>query len=93
MADLTFKLKQAPEQRLDLSRLTPSRLADLSLNDIANLELGTTRVSTHVGDIFELSGKPGESLQFDGGSTKFDFLGSHLSGGRIYVDGDVGAYA
>ena len=43
MSALTFELKGKPDQRLDLSPLTPAKLKDLKANEIESLTVGTTR--------------------------------------------------
>jgi formylmethanofuran dehydrogenase subunit C len=44
-----------------------------------------------VGDIFKITGKDANSLVFEGGSARFDRLGTGLSGGTIRVNGDAGS--
>ena len=52
MKPFTFTLRQEPSQRVDLSALTPDRLAGKSVAEIEEIEIGVTRVSTKVGDVF-----------------------------------------
>lgn len=93
MSALTLKLKAVPDQRLDLSGITPARLASLAQPAIENLAIGTGRRAVKLGDLFALSGSPGDTLVFEGGSNRLDGLGSELDQGTIIVDGDVGAFA
>ncbi len=93
MSDLTLKLKSAPDQRLDLRSLTPSGLGNLTVPEIEQLPIATTRTQISVGDVFAVSGTPGSGIRFDGGSERFDFVGADMAAGTIHVDGDVGAYA
>lgn len=90
MTGLTFRLREAPPERLDLSPLTPSRLDGLDRDAIARLVIGTTRFGVRVGDIFAVSGDEIADIRFDGGSTRFDRIGDGLAAGSIRVDGDVG---
>ena len=55
MKPFTFTLRQEPPQRVDLSALTPDRLAGKSVAQIEEIELGVTRISTKVGDLFKVS--------------------------------------
>jgi formylmethanofuran dehydrogenase subunit C len=88
----TFTLRQEPPQRVDLSALTPDRLAGKSLADIETIEIGTTRASTRVGDVFKLAEGDLKSVRFEGGSARFDRLGAKLLPGfSIHVEGDAGA--
>ncbi len=93
MSALKLKLRSAPQMRLDLSRLVPGRLAGLSLAEIERLEVGGGRHTLKAGDFFEVSGGPGDSVVFEGGSDRLDYVGATHTGGDILVDGDVGAYA
>lgn len=92
MKPLTFTLRQEPQQRLDLSALTPDRLVRRSAKEIESIDVGTTRESVKVGDVFKLRLGDAASIRYDGGSERFDLLGSKLLPGfEIHVDGDVGA--
>ena len=93
MSALTLKLRCEPAMRLDLSCLVPGRLAGMSRGEIERLEVGRGRHPLKVGDCFEVSGESGDSIIFEGGSDRFDYVGATHAGGNILVDGDVGAYA
>jgi formylmethanofuran dehydrogenase subunit C len=93
MSALKLKLRSAPPQRLDLSALVPSRLAPLSVSEIARIQLGEGSNAPCVADFFEISGTPGDSLQIEGGSARLDYVGAEHAGGEIIVEGDVGTYA
>jgi formylmethanofuran dehydrogenase subunit C len=89
---LTFTLRQEPQQRLDLSKLTPDRLVRRSVKEIETIEIGTTCESVKVGDIFKIGLGDARSIHFAGGSERFDLIGAKLLPGfEIYVEGDVGA--
>ncbi|MBP0580593.1 formylmethanofuran dehydrogenase subunit C [Labrys sp. LIt4] len=90
MSALTFRLREAPPERLDLSGLVPHRIGALSLSDIERLPIGTSRIGVAVADIFTVSeGERGE-IRFQGGSSRFDLLGAGLESGQLTVEGDVG---
>jgi formylmethanofuran dehydrogenase subunit C len=90
MTGLTFRSRGAPEQRLDLSCLTPQRLASKTEREISNIELQTTRRAVRVGDLFDLSNGSAEHVVFEGGSEKFDRVGEGMNTGSITINGDVG---
>lgn len=92
MSALTFTLRGAPAERLDLSGLTPARLGGLGVSDIERLAIGMTRVPLHVGDVFAVTGDDAAEIRFDGGSERFDRLGEALGGGMILVEGDAGVH-
>lgn len=93
MSALTLKLKAPPDQRLDLSGLSPAKLAAMSQSEIENLAIGTARRPVKLGDLFAISGTPGDTLVIEGASSRLDGIGSELDQGTIIVEGDVGAYA
>jgi formylmethanofuran dehydrogenase subunit C len=87
---LRLVLRAAPAQRLDLSPLTPDRLAGLSPAAIAALPLHTTRHRTTVGDMFHVHpGDPAE-IVIEGGSERFDRVGEAMQTGILTVRGDAG---
>jgi formylmethanofuran dehydrogenase subunit C len=87
---LTFRLRERPPERLDLSSIVPKRLFGLSLPQIARIAIGTTSRPLVVGDIFDLSAGDPSDIRFMGGSDRFDGIATRLSEGRILVEGDVG---
>ncbi len=90
---LTFTLIAEPPERLDLSPLTPERLAGLDKASIARLRLGQSKRAATVGDVFRFAGSELDTLVFDGGSARFDLVGAGMTAGSIHVIGDVGAQA
>ena len=90
MTGLVFTLKAEPDQRLDLSQLTPATLAGLSHGQIAALAIGTSRHKLTVGEVFDFSGASGETLRFVGGSSRFDRIGEAMAAGDIHVEGEAG---
>ncbi|WP_072392475.1 formylmethanofuran dehydrogenase subunit C [Hyphomicrobium sp. CS1GBMeth3] len=94
MSALSFKLRQAPTSVIDLSALIPSSLASLSVSEIENLVLGDGLHAPRVGDVFAVSGTPGDAMiVISGGSSLIDYVGAGLDGGTITVEGSVGGYA
>jgi formylmethanofuran dehydrogenase subunit C len=89
---LSFRLAAKPEQRLDLSPLTPSKLAGLGIRDIEALTIGTTREPVTVGDMFKVKGNDAAKLRLVGTDGRCDRIGQGLTEGEIVVDGDAGAY-
>jgi formylmethanofuran dehydrogenase subunit C len=89
---LTLELKGKPEQRLDLSPLTPTRLAGLKPKEIGELSIGTTRIPVMVGDLFKVRAGDAGSLRLIGTDARCDRIGRLLTEGEILVEGDAGAY-
>lgn len=90
---LTFTLRETPPERLDLSPLTPEGLAGMSAKEIAQIRLGMSKRALTVGDVFKVSGSDLKNIVFEGGSSRFDGVGTGLTDGTIRVAGDVGAQA
>ena len=93
MTPLVLTLHQRPEQRLDLSPLVPQRLAGKSANEIARIELQTTRMRVTVGDAFRLRMGDAQHVRIEGACDRLDQVGAGMSAGAIDVAGDVGIRA
>jgi formylmethanofuran dehydrogenase subunit C len=92
MSALTFTLKTAPEQRIDCSILTPDKLADKPVSEIAALELQIGNRKHRVDSIFDISGDDVTDITIKNSTYKLDFIGHSMMTGRITVSGDVGGY-
>jgi formylmethanofuran dehydrogenase subunit C len=90
---LVLSLRQTPVQRLDLSPLTPNRLAGMTEGEIAAIALQTTRERVCVGDLFKMRMGDVGDIRFEGGSERFDGVGRGMNGGCIHVAGDAGNQA
>ena len=90
MTSLTFTLKSNPAFKLNCNRLTPNGLADLSLTQIKNLSLTSSKNSAKVSDYFEVSGSDSENIIFKNSTKQLDFIGQRMSHGSIICQGDVG---
>ncbi|AHJ69503.1 formylmethanofuran dehydrogenase subunit C [Granulibacter bethesdensis] len=90
---IRLTLKADPEQRLDLSALTPEKLDGLNKAAIEKLEVNTTREVVAVGDAFKLRGTGSEQIVIEGGSDRLDYVGAGMASGSVLLDGDAGAYA
>jgi formylmethanofuran dehydrogenase subunit C len=44
----------------------------------AALVVGTSKRALTVGDLFVVSGKPGDTVKIEGGSSRLDFVGAEL---------------
>jgi formylmethanofuran dehydrogenase subunit C len=93
MTGLRLVLRAQPDQRLDLSPLTPDRLTGLDPGAIAALKLHTTRHSVTVGDIFDIHPGDPADIRIEGGSDRFDCVGQAMRTGTLTVQGDVGQQA
>ncbi|MDH5358336.1 MAG: formylmethanofuran dehydrogenase subunit C [Gammaproteobacteria bacterium] len=92
MSALTFTLKTTPAQRIDCSPLTPDRLTNMSLADIAAVALVTGNHTERVDSLFDISGDNSSDIAIVNSCDKLDFIGHNMTTGRISVTGNVGAY-
>ena len=58
MSGLVLTLREEPGQRVDLTPLTPDRLAAKSLRDVGSIELPCGNRMLRADALFELSGSP-----------------------------------
>lgn len=93
MSAMIFKLNAEPDQRLDLSALTPDRLSLLDEAGIAALPVSTAKTRLTVGDVFRLTMGDASDIRIAGGSARLDGVGMGLKSGRLVVEGDVGLNA
>lgn len=91
MTMLTLTLKTKLQQRLDCSPLTPCKLADLSLAEIAAIPLYYGKKRLRVDEVFTLSGENGSHIVFENSSEELDCLGAYMQSGEITIHGDAGA--
>lgn len=93
MRPLTFTLRQRPPQRLDLSPLVPHLLVGKTAGEIERTALQTTRRRVDVGEVFRLRMGDAGRICIEGGSERFDHAGQGMTGGELFIDGDVGIQA
>ncbi len=92
MSALTLTLKNAPEQRIDMSALSCHLLKTLSITDIAALTLQSGKRKLRVDELFTIEGSDSQQLVIKNSHEKLDFIGKDLDDGSISVEGDAGAY-
>ncbi|MBN9244361.1 MAG: formylmethanofuran dehydrogenase subunit C [Mesorhizobium sp.] len=93
MKALTFTLLAEPPERLDLSPLTPERLAGMERREIEKISVGLSKLGSKVGDVFRLSDGDRQNIVFEGGSARFDRVAEGMQAGSVRVVGDAGAQA
>jgi len=91
-SDLVLRLREEPLLRLDLSPLTPERLADLSLDAVERLPLAYGRRKMPVAEWFDVRGEVGPQIRIEGACSRLDRIGANMQKGTIRVEGDAGAY-
>lgn len=92
MSGLQLVLREPPAQRVDLSPLTGDRLAGLSLAQAGAIKLVSGNRRLRADQLFSLHGTPGADIEITGATDRLDRIGAGMTGGRIRVQGDAGAY-
>jgi len=93
MSGIVLKPRAALEARVDLTGITPDKLAGLSLSDIEHLTVPHGGRSAALADLFFVTRAPDGVLVIEIGDTRLDHVGGGMSAGEIIVDGPVGAWA
>jgi formylmethanofuran dehydrogenase subunit C len=91
MTALTFTLKAELKQRVDVSPLTPDRLANRPANEIGAELLQYGNRQARADELFSIEGQDSDRLVFRGNG-KLDYVGRGMSRGEIRVEGDAGSY-
>jgi formylmethanofuran dehydrogenase subunit C len=89
---LTFRLKAVPRARVDLSPLTPARLAGMNEREIAAIPLLTGNRRVRAGELFGIKSGDAGDIVIAGSCDRLDFIGRAMTGGTMTIDGDAGAY-
>jgi formylmethanofuran dehydrogenase subunit C len=90
MTALTLTLRSPPARSVDLSALTPERLAGLNEAQIGALQL---RSGLCVADLFDIDAGDAQHLSIRNSCNRLTHIGAALRSGTITVEGDCGAYA
>lgn len=90
MSRLVLALRDAPAGRLDLTGVTPARLAGLAAAEIARAPIGADSGTVALGDVFAISGVAGDEIVLQGCVDALDGIGAGLDGGTMIIEGDVG---
>jgi formylmethanofuran dehydrogenase subunit C len=92
MSALTFTLKIQPQQRIDLSPITPDNLVGKPAADIAAIELYSGKQKLRVDAVFDIAGDDASDIVIANSCNKLDFVGHGMKTGRITVRGNAGSY-
>ena len=89
---LTLTLKSKPTFKLDCSRLTPNNLAGLSMTQISNLSLTSSKNSPKVFDFFAVSGDDTRHIMFKNSHSQLNYIGHKMTFGQITIENDCGDF-
>ena len=91
-AALTLQLLARPTPRVDLSALTPDRLAGRSADAIRHLPLWVGNRQFATGDLFAVTAGDTDDILIRSDSDRLDGIGTGMSRGRLRVEGQAGAF-
>jgi formylmethanofuran dehydrogenase subunit C len=86
-----LSLRQPTSLPLDLSPLLPERLAGMAEREVAAIGLRHGNRAVPLGELFALAAAP-DDLILEGTTAACERIGRAMSGGRLRVDGDAGAF-
>jgi len=92
MSALIFTVKQETAQRVDMSPIVCHLLKDLSLTEIAAIELQNGKRKIRVDELFTLSGDDTQNIVIKNSYAKLDFIAKELKDGTMTMHGEAGAY-
>ena len=90
MTALTLTLRSPPARSMDLSALTPERLAGLNEAQIGALPL---HGGVCVADVFDIGSGDAQHLVIRNSCDRLTHIGAAMRSGTLTVEGDCGAYA
>ncbi len=90
MTALTLTLRAAPARDIDVSGLTPERVAGLDPGALGALRLPG---GDEVADLFEIAPGDARHIVFRGATARLTHIGAGMRTGDITVEGDCGARA
>jgi len=90
---LTLDLQRVPRERVDMSPLTPSALAQTGSRDVAAIELRAGNRRLRVGELFDVSGDDTAHVVIRNSCERLTRIGAGMQFGRVSVDADAGSHA
>jgi formylmethanofuran dehydrogenase subunit C len=88
MTALTLRLRETPLVSVDVSVLSPPRLAGLTRAKIEALELALGNRSVRVGELFEVRGDDWDNVVIEKATERLTHLGAGMQSGTLMVNGE-----
>lgn len=88
----SLRLRAQPDFRVDFGGVLPARLAAMTADEVARVEVGHGNAMLALGELFDIAELAAEApeLRLEGDLSRFDAIGHGLDGGVLRVDGAVG---
>ncbi|HHH44951.1 MAG TPA: formylmethanofuran dehydrogenase subunit C [Gammaproteobacteria bacterium] len=90
MSALTLTLREQPGCSLDMSLLSPHRLAGLEKAAVGALPLSGGNRRQRLSDLFDISGEDAQELVIVNSSKRLLGIGTGMTSGTIRIEGDAG---
>lgn len=91
MSGVVALTQRAPiDDPIELDRLTPDRVAQLTENEISALPVWIGSRRAAVGDFFDVRGERGDRLYIEGDLRNVDGLGAGTASGELLLQGSIG---
>ncbi|HHW63615.1 MAG TPA: formylmethanofuran dehydrogenase subunit C [Rhodocyclaceae bacterium] len=91
-----LRLKAQPDFRVDFGGVLPVRLAEMTADEVARVDVGHGNARLALGELFDIAalaeggGECSAELRIEGDLSRFDAIGQGLDGGVLHIDGAVG---
>ena len=87
-----LRLKAQPDFRVDFGGVLPARLAGMTADEVARLQVRHGNELLALGELFDIAEVLAEApeLRLEGDLSRFDAIGQGLDGGVLHIDGAVG---
>ena len=90
-----LRLKAQPDFRVDFGGVLPARLAGMTADEVARVEVRHGNQMLALGELFDVAALGGADessaeLRLEGDLSRFDAIGQGLDGGVLRIDGAVG---
>ena len=90
-----LRLKAQPDFRVDFGGVLPARLAAMTADEVARVEVRHGNQMLALGELFDVAALGGADessaeLRLEGDLSRFDAIGQGLDGGVLRIDGAVG---
>lgn len=97
METVTLTMKTQPGLYLEVDSITPDAFAGKKVTEIASLPVYEGRISSTLGDYFDISGAPGATpadtkIVLKGDLARLKYIGTKMSAGEIEVEGSADMY-
>ena len=92
MSRIILTMRERGATRIDLADVSPDALAHLDEREIAALPVRAGRQTLPLGELFAVQGGRADEVVIQGALQHVDGIGGGMSGGRLIVEGDAGAF-